>query len=187
MKNYLIIILTFILMACKAQSPVYTLGQSPVDKLKNSYVKDTNNVLNKFSGTWIYSQNGQVFTVNLQKAEMVFLINYFVDELLGNYKYSINNNTIVNTILPDFSGKKSRIFGFTIWEGNPNKVTLFFRDPERPRVSCQVDLTYSNQGGIEKLNWELRVTGILPQGVPGKTLNPATDVRVPTNMELIKQ
>ena len=174
-------------MACKAQSPVYTLGSNsvPIKVPNNAYIKDTNNILNKFTGIWMYQENGKIFTLNLQKSENKKLITYYVDELNGFYKYMNNGSIIVDT--SDQPLSKSKITGARISVENPNKIILFFYDPERPRVSSQVDLTYSNQGGVEKLNWELRVTGILPQGVPGKTLNPATDVRVPTNMELIKQ
>ncbi|PJJ64233.1 DUF6705 family protein [Chryseobacterium geocarposphaerae] len=188
MKNLIILLFLFVMISCKSQSPIYTLGQSPVNSPENSYLKDTDNVLNKFVGTWTYNKNGKIFTIILNKAEMVKIIDYYVDELQGNYIYTINGNTVVNTNTSNFTGKKSRIFGFTLWEGNTNKVTLYFKDPERPRIHSKIILTYSNQNGIEKLHWDLKVTGIVPaQGIPGMSLNPATDVRVPTDIELIKQ
>lgn len=188
MKNLIILLSLFIMISCKSQSPIYTLGQSPVNSPKNSYLKDTDNVLNKFSGTWVYNENGKIFTVVIQKAEMVKLIDYYTDRLHGNYVYTINGNTVVNTNTSNFTGKKSRIFGARLWEGDPNKVSVYFKDPERPRVHSKVILTYSNQSGIEKLHWDLKVTGIVPaQGIPGMSLNPATDIRVPTDIELIKQ
>ncbi len=170
---------------CKAQSPVYTLGQSPISKPQNSYLKDTNNVLNKFVGIWKYSENEKQFTVIIQKAEMVKLINYYTDQLQGNYTYILNGNYIVNTITTNFSGKQSRLKGATLWEGDANKVTLFFYDPERPKMSCRVTLTYSNTNGVEKLHWDLKLTGYISSRDPN--MNQATDFRVPTNVELIKQ
>lgn len=188
MKNLIILLFLFVMISCKSQSPIYTLGQSPINKPQNCYLKDTENVLNKFVGTWTYSENGKIFTVVIQKAEMVKLIDYYVDELLGNYKYIVNGNTVVNTNINTFSGEKSRIFGFTLWEGNTNKVTLYFKDPERPRIHSKIILTYTNQNGIEKLHWDLKVTGIVPkEGIPGKPLNPATDIRVPMDIILTKQ
>ncbi|MGI9652450.1 DUF6705 family protein [Chryseobacterium sp. RLHN22] len=185
MKIFLVILLLTMIVNCKAQSPVYTLGQSPINKPQNSYVKDTNNILNRFAGTWVYSQNGKVFTIILQKSEMIDLNDYYVDELQGNFKYSVNNNMIANTDTSNFSGKNSTIFGFTLWEGNPNKVTLFFSDPERPKIGARVTLTYSNINGIEKLHWDLKLTGYVSSRDPN--MNQATDFRVPTNVELIKQ
>jgi len=184
MKNIAILTLFLLNMACNAQSPIYTLGQSPINKPKNSYLKDTNNILNKFAGTWKYSESGKVFTIILNKAEMVNLDDYYVDELQGNFKYLINNNIIANTTTPNFNGKNSRIFGFTLWD-DPNKVTLFFYDPERPRMGARVTLTYSHVNGVEKLHWDLQLTGYRSSRDPN--MNPATDFRVPTDVVLVKQ
>lgn len=171
------------MISCKSQSPVYTLGESPTNKPQNSYLKDTNNVLNKFAGTWIYNQNGKKFTIYLQKLEMTKLINYYVDELNGGYKYIDGSNTIINTL--NNSTQDSKLSGFTLWEGDPKKVTLFFYDPERPKMGARVILTYSNVNGVEKLHWDLKLTGY--RSSRDTNMNPATDFRVPTNIELIKQ
>ncbi len=173
-----------IAMSCNSQTPIYTLGQSPINKPKNSYVKDTNNVLNKFSGTWQFSNNGETFKIFMNKAVFVNLSDYYVDELRGNFYYQKNGN-VIDTNIPTFTNENSTIYGFTLWEGNPNKVTLFFDDPERPKMSCRVTLTYSNNNGIEKLHWDLKLVGLPASRDPN--MNPAKDFRVPTNVELIKQ
>ncbi|QQV03229.1 MULTISPECIES: DUF6705 family protein [Chryseobacterium] len=183
MKQILAILLLTMIVKCKAQSPVYTLGQSPINKPQNSYLKDTNNILNKFVGTWAYSQNGKVFTIILQKSEMVKLINYYVDELNGSYKFIDNGVIIVDT--NNYPLLNSKLTGAQLWEGNPNKVSIYFNDPERPKMSCKVILTYSNTNGVEKLHWDLKLTGYKSSRDPN--MNPATDFRVPTNVELIKQ
>ena len=183
MKNIIILLFLLIMISCKSQSPIYTLGQSPINKPTNSYLKDTNNILNKFAGTWIYNQSGKTFTVFLQKLEMTKLINYYVDELNGGYKYVDGSNIIINTL--NNSTQDSKLSGFTLWEGDSNKVTLFFYDPERPRMGARVTLTYSNVNGVEKLHWDLRLTGYRASRDPN--MNPATDFRVPTNVVLVKQ
>ncbi|AZA56222.1 hypothetical protein EG349_15685 [Chryseobacterium shandongense] len=182
MKSVLLLII-FAVVSFKSQSPVYTLGQSPINKPQNSYIKDTNNILNKFEGTWKYSENGKVFTIVLQKVEMVFIIDYYKDLLKGEYKYINNGITIVDT--SNFPLLKSKLTGAKLWEGNANKITLFFDDPERPKMSCEVTLTYSNINGIEKLHWDLKLTGYVSSRDPN--MSQATDFRVPTNVELIKQ
>ncbi|QQV03221.1 MULTISPECIES: DUF6705 family protein [Chryseobacterium] len=183
MKNFLAILLLTMIVNCKAQSPVYTLGESPVNLPMNSYIKDTNNVLNKFVGTWIYNQNGKIFTININKQEMIDFTEYYKDMLFGNFKYQVNNLIIVDTF--GKTGFKSGITGATLWEGNPNKVSLFFSDPERPKMSCKAVLTYFNVNGVEKLHWDLKLTGYVSSRNPN--MNQATDFRVPTNVELIKQ
>jgi hypothetical protein len=182
MKSVLLLII-FTVISFKSQSPVFTLGQSPVNLPMNSYIKDTNNILNKFVGTWLYNQNGKMFTMSINKQEMIDFNEYYKDMLFGNFKYQINNSLIANTF--GKTGFKSGITGATLWEGNPNKVTLFFDDPERPKMSARVTLTYSNINGIEKLHWDLKLTGYVSSRDPN--MNPATDFRVPTNVELIKQ
>lgn len=185
MRNLIILLFLFVMISCKSQSSIYTLGESPTNLPNNAYIKDTNNILNKFSGTWKYENNGKTFTITLQKYK-ADLNGYYKDMLKGYYIYTNGSLTIVDT--SNYPINKSKISGAWLWENNLDKVSSLFYDPERPRVSCEVDLTYSNQGGVEKLHWELKVKGIVPaQGIPGMSLNPATDVRVPTDIELIKQ
>jgi len=183
MKQILAILLLTMIVNCKAQYPIYTLGQSPINKPQNSYIKDTNNILNKFTGTWKYSENGKVFIIVLQKVEMVFIIDYYKDLLKGKYEYINNGITIVDT--SNFPLLNSKLTGAKLWDGDSNKVTLFFDDPKRPKMSCEVTLTYSNINGIEKLHWDLKLTGYVSSRDPN--MNQATDFRVPTNVELIKQ
>jgi len=172
------------MISCKSQSPIYTFrdGNLPSKIPENAYIKDTNNILNKFTGIWKYESNGKSFVINLQKT-MESLSNYYVDELNGYYKYINGASTIVDT--SNFPTNKSKITGRWFRDGNLNKVTLFFYDPERPIMSCEVDLTYSNVNGVEKLNWDLRLTGYRASRDPN--MNPATDFRVPTNVVLVKQ
>jgi hypothetical protein len=180
-----IIILTAMLIAaiCKAQTPEYTLGTELPNNIPDGcYIKDNNNILGKFTGTWVFNQNGNLFTVNLSKGLMVPIADHYRDDIQGNYKYVVNNATIVNT--DNFSGNNSRI-KTTFLNFGTEKIALFFYDPERPKIGARVFLTYSNVGGVEKLHWELKVMGYLPQ-LPNEP--PAQlDFRVPTNCELIKQ
>lgn len=185
MKNLIILLFVCLMISCKSQSPIIKLGDGTINIPNNAYLKDTENILNKFAGTWIYNNNGKVFTVILNKAEMVKIIDYYTDELQGNYSYSDNGNIIVNTSTPIYTGKNSRIFGVTLWESYNNKVTCFFKDPERPKMSAEVTLTYFNQNGIEKLHWQLKHTGTSPQ-LPGDSA-PLLNFRVPTDVYLIKE
>ncbi len=175
------------MISCKSQSPIYTFGDNNIPAVipNNAYIKDTNNILNKFVGTWKYENNGKNFVLDLQKI-MAEFSHYYVDELNGFYKYTDGSLTIIDT--SNYTNSESKISGRWFRDGNLNKITLFFYDPERDRLSFEVILTYSNQGGVEKLNWNLKVKNISQQNpIPGVILNPGTDVRVPMNMVLIKQ
>ena len=124
-KNIILVIAFQLTLSCQSQTPIYTIGESPANKAIGSYIKDTNNTLNKFVGTWTFNQNSQVFTITLQKAEMVNILNeYYKDMIKGSYVYSINNSIIVNT--ENFTGDNSKITGAMIWRDEPNKLNVFF-------------------------------------------------------------
>jgi hypothetical protein len=183
MKKIIIILALQIAVICQSQTPVFTLGTSPRSIPNGSYIKDNDNILNKFVGIWKFNQNGQVFTVILNKAEMVDLNIYYKDMLKGGYRYVNNNTVVVDT--QNLTGTNSRITGAMIWRNDHNKLSLFFYDPERPKMSCEITLTYSNIMGFQKLHWDLVATGYIPT-LPGDP-TPQFDFRVPTNCELIKQ
>jgi hypothetical protein len=182
MKKLIIITAILIATICKAQTPEFTLGVPRDNTPDGCYVKDNDNILGKFTGTWVYNQNGNLFTVNLSKGLMVPIADHYRDDIQGNYNYVVNNTTIVNT--DNYTGNNSKI-RFTFLNFGTEKIALFFDDPERPKIGAKVYLTYSNVSGVEKLHWELKVTGFLPQ-LPGEP--PAQlDFRVPKDCILIKQ
>lgn len=102
MKNTIIIILLAItILSCKAQTTrsIYDDGFSFEE---NIYYKDTHNDMNKIEGTWVYENGPTKITLVLQKRTLIYEVddnNYF-DEIIGGYKYELNNQIIVNTI-PD--------------------------------------------------------------------------------------
>jgi hypothetical protein len=183
MKQILILTAILIATTCKGQTPAYTLGtDNPNIIPSNCYFKDNNNILNKFVGTWALDQNGNVFTITLNKALMEPISDFYSDEIQGKYKYVINGNTVVNT--ESYTGNNSKI-KTTFLNFGTEKIALFFYDPERPKIGSRVFLTYSNVGGVQKLHWELTIMGYQPI-LPGEP-TPQLDFRVPTNCELIKQ
>ena len=182
-KNIISLAVVFICMSCNAQSPIFGFNEIPATIPAGSYIKDTHNILNKFEGTWVFSNSNSVFTITLQKASMVSGATYYTDELRGQYSFIQDNVTIVDTY--DQNGENSKIDGAMVWSDNLNKVTVYFRDPERPKTSYEVTLTYSNTNGNEKLNWQLYITGV-SYVMEGEEL-PQQDYRVPIDCELTKQ
>ena len=94
-------ILIITLFSCKAQIvPLDTRISSIQD---GSYVKDINNELDNFIGTWVYSNANKVFTITIQKQVHTFNGKYYQDYLIGEYAYTINGITIIDTLseLPD--------------------------------------------------------------------------------------
>ncbi len=58
MKQLIIIIIAFAVIACKAQHPVVGLDAS-YDTPEGAYYKDLDNELNKFVGTWKFISSNE--------------------------------------------------------------------------------------------------------------------------------
>ena len=104
MKKYLILLLFYVCFSCKAQETI-PMSQDYTDYLKNNnYIKDTNNDLDKFVGTWKWINPANPNTY----FEIIFfkvtywnpnnINNYFEDAILGNYKYIENGIIFTNTL-----------------------------------------------------------------------------------------
>ncbi|PIB32900.1 hypothetical protein BFP78_01140 [Gaetbulibacter sp. 5U11] len=192
MKNTLftIIFLVFTTLACKAQQPIIPLDDRE-DYIPNAYYKDIDNDLNKFTGTWVYTNGLTSLTITLQKIEQASFSDCFFDTLVGEYKYIENNIVIVNT-LPDLNDPSiepyyhniagSRILyeaeypGCDDCEFLEKRVRLYFDDPDHTRqhLSSYLAIRYVNDNGVEKIEAQLVKLGttVIPEGAP-------TEPRVP--------
>lgn len=171
-----------IAISCKSQSIEYTIGNNNTNMQDNFYLKDNNNLLNKFVGTWKFEQNGKSLEITLQKVIKVPVGDSFKDELQGTFIYKENNVTIVNT--QNLVNNDEYMYGRMISLNNPNKIKLFFGDPGRPKVSSVVYLNYTYRVDVEKLDWKLIGVALLP--FEGNEVSP-TDIRVIKECVLIKQ
>lgn len=97
--TFLIVFCT--LFNCKAQT-ITSLHKPQKYGTTGYYYKDLNNDLNNFEGTWIYTNGNDSLTIILQKQQNKNIqydnTNYYVDAIIGEYKYIENGVEIVNTI-----------------------------------------------------------------------------------------
>ena len=125
MKNIKIILLLFIITSCKAQTPIIPLlgveGTTPV----NAYIKDINNDLDPFVGTYVYTNGGTTFKIVLQKITMAHDIDgdYYEDLLIGEIEYTeqyINELVFTTPQLanPNLYPYHHRIRGNSLYENN---------------------------------------------------------------------
>ena len=77
-----------------SQSPVYNTLLA--DYQAGAYYKDAANELNKFEGTWLYTNGNTSFKLILQKRTMQLIKNYYKDVLVGGYQYIENGVEKVN-------------------------------------------------------------------------------------------
>ncbi|MEX2349795.1 MAG: DUF6705 family protein, partial [Flavobacteriaceae bacterium] len=168
MKPIFFILLLIFTISCKAQT-IVPLNTSVFDSPSGIYYKkDLNNELNKFEGTWKYTNGNTSFTMVLEKKLKVNILGkYYKDKIVGWYKYIENGQVIINTLLDT---NNFRIVHSSRMSDDGKRLILFFNDPTRPKVSYQVDLDVvsSSTPSVPKLDFEIFQTGVAPT-LPGET------------------
>lgn len=94
MKKINLIILLLSVLNSKAQTPIINNLDWNGVSIPNSYVKDINNDMNQFVGTYVYQNNGVYFKIILKKVTMVPYITFFADLIVGEFEYLDINNTV---------------------------------------------------------------------------------------------
>lgn len=143
-------------MACKAQT--VSLDASYWEYPEGTYIKDTFNEMDKFVGTWQYTDGTNTFIIVLQKKTHIYNGEYYEDFLVGEYRYVSNGVEIVNT-LPllnasiNINGDDNNIQGKMIIPNNmfpscddcddiERRFQLGFYDPERKYLSLSLVIRY---------------------------------------------
>ncbi|TXE17647.1 hypothetical protein ES692_08770 [Psychroserpens burtonensis] len=198
MKNLFFTISVLLLaLSCKAQSPIVPLDTYIHEIADNSYVKDIDNELNKFIGTWVFSDGNSSFTLVLQKQIQTFNDDYYEDYMIGEYSYSINGLTVVNTI-PLLNSTnlnlQRNIGGRYVVKGadhncpaclpNERRIDMYFSDPNRKYLSTGLVLRYLvNQSNPEKITATIYVVGNVMLPYEGASSSP----RVPYGTYLMEK
>lgn len=190
MKNILILIMIVFTIKTYCQNPILPITTSIGNEIPDgAYLKDLNNDLNKFEGTWQYINGNDTLTIHLQKFEQNFNGDYYEDELRGNYRY-VKDGVLVMDYL-DF--QEPKIWGKYLNPNDLSQIALEIRDPERKRLNYKFLLTHvksTNPSNIQ-LNWELKIMQVGYCGpARGNPAPPAseclTDSRLPFNAVLEK-
>lgn len=169
MKNIIKIIVILSVFSCKAQTIIIPLDSNQdYENSPDYYIKDINNDLNKFEGTWKY-QNGTTEITIILKKELHYTISNednHEDLLVGEYQYIEDSIEKVNTLNdidnPSISGYDHIISGnnivrpipyFCIDNSDPleKKVWVFIGHPTDEFVDGRLYMRYVNEAGVEKL------------------------------------
>lgn len=153
MKKHFFIILFFICLFYNAQQtfPLRTYTDVP----SNSYIKDLDNELLSYEGTWKGTWNGKTVWVYLKRYKRYFthLENrpYYNDVLIGKFKIVDSNGAILfdNTGLPDSNTKivGSRFFSI------PNvRYDLNYIDPDLCNTTANITINFTDSSKTQ-LNW----------------------------------
>ena len=83
---------------CKAQTPIIDISESELGQPDGYYIKDINNYLNPFEGTYLYTNGNTSFKIILVKKVQQYNGRYYEDLIIGEYQYIENGVEKVNTL-----------------------------------------------------------------------------------------
>lgn len=195
MKKYLILLIFAVCFSCKAQQTI-PMSIDYIDYLKsNNYIKDTNNDLDKFVGTWKWispTNSNTYFEINFFKVlywNPNSIRNYYEDKILGNYKYVENGITITNTLTWNtYNDLYSATFPAIL--GNDVKplfkdLMINMRDIAKSKT-CKADFNIIDLNATTlTANWKLISTDQIRVGTNLQPVQPGFSI--PTDIILTKQ
>ena len=173
MKNIIFIIL--IAFTCRAQTPIIPLFKSGATNIEGAYYKDVDNFYNQFIGTWVFNDGTNYLKVIFKKKTMFHVSdsfdNNFVDYLVGEYEYKVNNITLVNTIA-NIDINHTAIFNYNLWSigivgkslfpectscaNNEKRAVMDFQELTTRENSWAANaefvMRYTIENGVEKIN-----------------------------------
>lgn len=183
-----------------AQSPIINIKDQDGTLLTGAYYKDSDNLLNPYEGTFIYTNGNISFKVVLEKKTQQYNGRYYEDLLIGEYEYKEGNVIVVST-LSDLSTvynnqRRHSISGNSIRNKtgkpvcnecgtNELRVRLSFSDRERELYGSMTSrkIMHNNQEAI-KVIIRCETNVVYFEGEP----EPPRDFRVPDGEYiLIKQ
>jgi len=138
-------------MSCKAQTyPLRTYTEIP----ENAYLKDTNNELPSYEGTWRGSWNNKTIFITFKKITNTYdsVLKYYKDFLIGKFKVvDINGNILFNNT--SISDDKSKIDGGK-FRKKDGKYSLSYDDSDLCGRNGYITIQFTDAAKT-KLEWIL--------------------------------
>ncbi|WP_374458706.1 DUF6705 family protein [Chryseobacterium taeanense] len=184
MKNlFLITILFTLTISCKAQIyPLRTFTQIP----QNAYLKDTNNELQYYVGTWKGTWNSKTISVTFKNITNQYdnILKYYKDFLVGKFKVTDSNGQILfdNTYLSDNDAK---IIGGKFRKVD-DKYSLGYIDTDICNMMGSILINFTNPTKTQMLFTFSDWTDIITPDCPYYNVNPFPEP-LPKSIILTKQ
>ncbi|MDR6967131.1 hypothetical protein J2X31_001138 [Flavobacterium arsenatis] len=204
------VILIFVMLASiysYAQQPPVLRTLSYLQKRASSYspesgdyIKDFQNQLSPYIGTWKYEGNGKIFTLRLQKVNQLFFgqsysdITYFYfDALVLTYKLQNNDGSVIYDnmdLVP--TTMFSNEFGYFTGMDSNDYLNGSFRDfTTNVLVShCEITKLETTAGQPDKIYFELFESHTSLRKTPNQPTNYISGVTplysVPNRIELVR-
>jgi hypothetical protein len=174
MKTKIItIIMMFAYSFCQSQTLYNIEDNTPVMFKTNYYLKDTNNLLNHFIGTWVYTNGNESITMVLKKKEHFQFTygNEYEDLLYGGYRYVQNGVEIINTISQIDDPNITNFFEYSIHGNHFPSRSLFDTDPNVTGNVIKIYMSEPNGTSSALLMYKTIVNGTQALRVYKETLN----------------
>lgn len=165
MKNTITIFLALLDVSCKSQTisleEAYQCQENPNCPRDYKYVKDINNTLNKYVGTWKGTYNGRVYEMKFNKSLYESFAGIKSDELTGRLRITTTGNPPF-TIFDNFNepdDSKTRFSGLGL-TNDFHGYRMIFGGPftngciNRGTVSLRINPSIPNQMRI--IYWSAR-------------------------------
>ena len=159
-KIKIIIIIMFCHFAVNAQSPIIDLQAWEGNIIPGFYLKDVNNVLDPFVGTWLYTNGTTSLEIVLVKKIMKPFGRYYEDLIIGEYRYVLNGvekfNSINNLNTVYHNESYHRIYGnhipttsspFDEYFPGEVRLSLYFED----NLGGDMNVRKTMVGGLEAI------------------------------------
>lgn len=134
MKNIIMLFLALLALSCKSQTvsleEAAQCRENPNCPANYNYVKDINNTLNKYVGTWKGTYNGRVYEIKFNKNLYEDFIGVKRDEIVGRLRITTIGNLSM-TIFDNFNepdDAKTRFSGLGL-TGNLQSYEMHFSGP----------------------------------------------------------
>lgn len=142
MKNYITIIALFILsLSCKAQYNNIVPLENYYSYVENNsitdgtYLKDVNNVLNKYVGTWKGEFDGKEYTLKVNKSSRTTTSGKMKEDLIYiRYTIKDSNGNIIKKTIGD--SNSSALRGNLFEKDNPDIYSLLYWGKDDQEIKC---------------------------------------------------
>ncbi|MDQ0594474.1 hypothetical protein QFZ37_002843 [Chryseobacterium ginsenosidimutans] len=143
MKKYIVLLLTILFLSCKSQSQIVNILDYDGRPITDTYYKDINNLLDPYTGTWIYSSGSRYIKMVLTKKIKFYDGKRYEDVIVGGVEYKENGVTKVNTLSYINNTSFVNPALYPIWGNHLFDKNFYPKCPECAANELRLQLTYS--------------------------------------------
>lgn len=184
-KIILILLMHTVFFSCAQTYPLNTYYDVPV----NAYIKDLNNDLLPYQGSWVGNWDNKTFLITFMRIKKFqnYDLNksYYKDVLVGKFKVTDSNGLVIydNTLLPN---ENTKIEGLRFLMQPTKRYSLYYYDEDLCGMTGNIYINFASTD-LTKLTWRYSdMTDIITEECPYYNANPFPKP-LPENIILTKQ